>query len=79
MRAIHYNDDTQAINGHIQTVTWSIQSFTVRLHVHIVPLVTDMSRIMQVETMLAIEFALDVSWSSVRVMIDAHVLPGTCG
>jgi hypothetical protein len=28
---IHYNDDVQVINGHIQSVTWGIESFTVSL------------------------------------------------
>jgi hypothetical protein len=28
-RFIHYDDDVQTINGHIQTITWSIQNFTV--------------------------------------------------
>jgi hypothetical protein len=30
-RAIHYDHDIQAISGHIQTITQSIQSFTVRI------------------------------------------------
>jgi hypothetical protein len=30
-RAIHYDHDIQAISGHIQTITQSIQNFTVRI------------------------------------------------
>jgi hypothetical protein len=30
-RIIHYNDDAQAIAGHIQEISWSIESFMVSL------------------------------------------------
>jgi len=29
-RALRYQDDAEAISGHIQAITWSIHSFTVR-------------------------------------------------
>lgn len=61
-RLIRYSDDAQAINGHIQTISWSIESFTVNLPSHIRPASSVIYMVWhQVETMLAVEFALDVS------------------
>lgn len=61
-RFVRYADDAQTISGHIQTISWSIQSFTVSLLLVISSsrfgLILDLD---QVETMLAIEFTLDVS------------------
>jgi hypothetical protein len=59
-RAINYDDNVQRIKEQMRSITWSIESFTVRIrslaqhwiHIHLV----------QVETMLAIEFTLDVRY-----------------
>jgi hypothetical protein len=40
-RALHYDDDAQAISGHIQTIIFSIQHFTVRPFACVVQLLTD--------------------------------------
>jgi hypothetical protein len=61
-RFIHYDDDAQAINGHIQTITWSIQNFTILIFISILRLLFELSlNFMKVETTLAIEFALEVN------------------
>lgn len=63
MRLIHRDSDAQAMAGQIMTITWSIHTFTVCrivfgwLLLWLTP--------GKVESMLAIEFALEVIYSSV--------------
>jgi hypothetical protein len=73
-RLVHYDDDVQTISGHVQTISWSIQNFTVSLF--ILFLVELLLNVVQVETTLAIEFALEVSFSSLWRVIVAHILQG---
>jgi hypothetical protein len=75
-RLIHYDDDIQTISGHIQTITWSIQNFTVFLLFSI--LVELLSNVVQVETTLAIEFSLEVRFPSLWPVIVAYILQGAC-
>jgi hypothetical protein len=60
-RLVHRDDDVQSISGYIQTVAWSIQSFIVRYSRCADYGWMGLNTGFQVETTLAIEFALDVS------------------
>ena len=58
-RALHYNDDGNTIRAQVQRITWSIENFTVRSLAYSW-FFLNLYDLLQVETMLAIEFALDV-------------------
>ena len=62
-RLIHHSDDAKAISDHIQAITWSIQNLTVqstRLAV-LSPFDWVLRWCKQVESVIAVEFTLDVS------------------
>jgi hypothetical protein len=62
-RLIHHSDDAKAISDRIQAITWSIQNLTVqstRLAV-LSPFDWVLHWCKQVESVLAVEFTLDVS------------------
>jgi len=62
-RLIHHGDDAKAISDHIQAITWSIQNLTVPFTC--LAVLSSFDRILhwfkQVESVLAVEFTLDVS------------------
>lgn len=58
-RLVHHSDDEAAINEHIQAITWSLQSLTVRTYLFIFEYFYLAQY--KVESLLSIEFALDVS------------------
>jgi hypothetical protein len=61
-RMLNSSRDAQVISDHIQTVTWSIRSFTVSLLVFPYS-ITFVLHLKQVESALEIEYSLDVSQS----------------
>jgi hypothetical protein len=61
-RVFNYSDDAQSISGHVRKLSWSIQNFTVCLLCIFPPPLS--LHLKQVETLLDMEFALDVSQSS---------------
>jgi hypothetical protein len=76
-RLIHHDDDIQAISGHIHTITWAIQCFTVRFFR--CPCCGWINFDLQVESTLAIEFALDVRKILHRgITLFIHISPGAC-
>ena len=62
-RLIHHGDDAKAISDHIQAITWSIQNLTVPFTC--LAVLSPFDRVLhwckQVESVLAVEFTLDVS------------------
>jgi hypothetical protein len=65
-RLVHYKDDARSVSEHIQSITWSVQSFTVCQLAFVNLSLADLS---QVETMVAIEFSLDVSYTALTLVI----------
>jgi hypothetical protein len=73
-RLLNRDIDARAIAGEIQTITWSIHTFMV-YHPSLVKSCCG-SRTSKVESMLAIEYALDVRYSSAHWAGWTHALSG---
>lgn len=69
-RLVGHDDDTRAVAGQVASLTWSIQSFVVRLSMLLGHIALTVAR--QAESTLAIEFALDVSIPEPPLLYGSH-------